>query len=878
MAVRFSDFRKTGYPPQNQDPMPSDSTDWKQLDRLLDELLDLPDDQRTEAISSLRDGNPELVERAEKFLRAATQNDTLDSLASGIAPDLLAEFANEDIQDHIGEQLGPYRIVAAISRGGMGLVYRAVRTDGTYEQSVAIKLLPESIAGERSRALFERERRLLARLEHPNIARILDAGITDNDMPYFVMELVDGERIDEYTQSHNLTQVSLLSLFLRLCDALVYCHRSTVVHGDIKPGNILVADNRVRLVDFGIGQLLESDADSSEPKRLTAYSPGFAAPEQILGETLTVACDIYSLGALLQHLIQGASTGRAANDPVVRQITMSTDLQAIIDHCIDEDPAERYLSADALRSDIQALLNNYPVRARDATRLYRSQKFVQRNKLLVGSAVVVLVSLLVGLGTTFWQFQIARTEALRAEHANTFLTSLFENADPLVAGESEISLRQIIDDAADRIDTELEHSPSVRNEIHLLLGNAYFGIGEFDKAFEYHQQADDYWRTQYLPPHIEIVRAQNALGADHRKRGEYGAAEALHRDAIAQLDLLDLANSDLAQISWTNLGQSLMLSDPTAARLAMLKAHQINLEIDPEDSAALARSLGNIASGFRAERNIEQSAHFHELALEMATANSERLAPDILNIRCNLALDYGTLGRYSNAHEAQLECNRLTAKRFGPEHPANVSNLNNLGALDLSAGHLKEAEQSYLQALAIAERKLPPMALDRMATEINYAVVNWHSGRVAEAEASLRDILIRMEKSVGANHAAAGRVRGLLGRVLLERGDIDSAKRFIENSLGGLTPYWRSDALLWRAEVELALENRSAAREYASESLTIRRTLPHSTRWKIAEAEWVLAIATDDEVLRRQSDDIFRRDLPPEHFRRATIERYPTRQ
>jgi serine/threonine-protein kinase len=858
--------------------MPSDSTQWRQLDQLLDELLDLPEEQRTDAIATLRDGNPALAKRAEKFLSAAMQDNSLEDLASGIAPDLLAEFANEDVQDHIDEQLGPYRIVAAISRGGMGLVYRAVRTDGSYEQSVAIKLLPASIAGERSRALFERERRLLARLEHPNIARILDAGITDKDMPYFVMELVDGERIDEYAQSHALTQASILSLFLRLCDALVYCHQSTVVHGDIKPANVLVADGRVRLVDFGIGQLLEDDADPIEAKRLIAYSPGFAAPEQILGETPTVACDVYSLGALLRHLIVGDRKEGALSEAAVSRTPSSKDLAAIINCCIDDDPAGRYLSVDALRGDVQALLNNYPVRARNSTRMYRSQKFVQRNKILVGSIVLALISLLLGLGATLWQYQIAKTEAFRAEQSNAFLTSLFEHADPVVAGESEVSLRQIIDDAASRIDADLEHLPSVRSEIYLLLGNAYFGIGQYDNAFTYHQKADDLFRTLHAPPHIDIVKAQNALGADHTQKGEYSDAESLHRNAIDQLEQLKMETSQDARVSWTNLGQSLAQSNPEVAREAMIKAHTINLDLDPGDSAALARSLGNIASGYRAERNIEKSAHFHELALEMATANSEKLAPDILNIRCNLALDYGTLGQYLKARQAQLECNRLTAKRFGPDHPANVSNLNNLGALDLALGHLKNAELSYLQALTIAERKLAPMAFDRMAVEINYAVVNWHSGRAAEAEASLRDVLIRMETSVGADHAASGRVRGLLGRVILERGDVDSAKNYIENSLDGLIPYWRSDALLWRAEVELALDNRSAAREYATESLTIRQELPHYTVWQIAEAEWVLSIATDDSKMRNRSREIFRRDLPPEHFRRTMIEHHSKRK
>ncbi len=842
--------------------MTSDNEHWSKFDKLLDELFDLSPEARAITLDEIGSRDSALGKRAAAILEYASSNNTMPDNASSAAPELLAEFAEEDVKNHIGERVGPFRIAEAISRGGMGLVFRGERADGAFEQQVAIKLIPASIDGERSLALFERETQLLARLEHPNIARIIDAGVTEQDTPYFAMELVDGQKIDDYVLSSQLNQKSILHLFLHLCDALAYCHQSTVVHGDVKPGNVLVASGRVRLVDFGIGQLLE-DVEGTEGtevlKRVVAYSPGYAAPEQMDGKTPGVAADIYSSGVLLRHLIR-----------VSMNITdIPTDLDAIINCCTAEHPGDRYASVDALKRDIQAFLDKYPVRARDATRAYRSRKFVERNKLLVGSTIGVLLSLVVGLSTALWQFQKAKTEGLRAEQTNAFLTTIFERANPVVAGESEVTLKEIVDDAATRVAIELEGSPDVRNEIKQLLGNAYYGIGQYDKAFELHQSTLEYWRSERKAPNLEIVKALNALGSDHTKRGEYVEAERLHREALNQLQDLEQSASTPAQISWTSLGHSLVQTDPGAARESMLKAHDINLRTRPADTAALARSLGNIAAGYRAERNIEESARYHEMALAMAETNGERLAPEIVGIRCNLALDYGTLGRHLKARETQLECNRQTVERLGADHPANVPNLNNLGALDLGLGRLEEAEQSYLQAWSLAEQKLPLKSLERMAVEINYAVVFWHSGRIADAENILRDVLQRMEASLGATHPASGRVRSLLGRVVLQRGDVGAAQRFIENSLEGLIPYWRSDALLWLAEVMLELDDLDAAKTFATESLTIRRDIPHYADWQIAEAQWVLSRAANDQMSHDAAVEIFSRDLPPEHFRRT---------
>lgn len=847
--------------------MPADPSDWERLEAMLDELLDADVADRPAILDALHSRNASLARRAEALLELALDDTALPVSLGDAAPELFTALAEEDVRAHLGERLGPYRIVEIISRGGMGIVFRGERADGAFDQSVAIKLIPASIASDGARALFERERQYLARLEHPNIARIIDAGVTKEGTPYYIMEYIDGVSIDVFVRDTGARSRKILSFFLQLCDAVAYCHRSMVVHGDIKPANILVADDRLRLVDFGIGRLLEDRADGHTDEAMHAFSPGFSAPEQERGEAATIQSDVYSLGAVLRCLFSPVKidSARASGRPPPR------DIAAIIDRCRAEKPAERYEGVAELREDIRRHLDGYAVSAREPSRRYRASRFARRNKLLVGATIAVLCSLGAGLVVALWQYDLARSHADRAETVKNFLTSLFEQADPVVAGERDVTLREIVDDAAARLDTELSQLPEVRAELTQLLGNAYFGIGDYDKALRLHEEALSLWRTDESAPDIQIIEALNAVGSDYTKRGEYGKAEALHREAIDQIETLGLTMSVVASDTWTHLGASLIQTDPRQARESMLRAHAINFEFRPNDKGALARSLGNVASGYRAERNIEESANYHEQALAMAEANDERLAPEILTIRCNLALDYGTLGRYEQARAAQKICSDLTIERFGAEHPSNVANLNNLGALDIGLGELVAAEETYAKALRIAEEKLPPKSIERMAVEINYAVVLWHSGRSRTAEENLRELLERMESSVGAVHPASGRVRSLLGRVILEHGDAAVAKRFIENSLQGLTPYWRSDALLWIAEANISLDNRAEAQQQASESLALRKSIPHFANWQIAEAELALAQATDDAKLLNRAENQFRRDLPSGHFRRKNL-------
>jgi len=836
--------------------MTASKSDWNDVEELLDTLLDAPENLHAKILSDLRSTDGQLAKRVEKLIGFIRTDTTLPNRVDVAAPELFAAMAKADALAHVGEEIGPYRIVSFMQQGGMGAVFRGERSDGAFEQSVAIKLIPASISTPAARAMFERERHHLARLEHPNIARIIDAGVTASERPFYVMEFIDGIPIDQFV-TERLSRKEILTLFLQLCDAVAYCHRSMIIHGDIKPSNVLVSEGRVRLLDFGIGQLIEEAGGSEEPNNIHAYSAGYAPPEQQRGDAITVTSDVFALGALLKRLLALGIPSQA-----------SADVSAIVAKCMQPDSANRYSSVEALQNDIRAHLTHLPVQARAATAVYRAEKFVRRNTIFVTATAGIIMSLIVGLAAALWQFDAARDEAQRSKQVSLFLTSLFERATPSVAGEIEITLLDVVNDAASRLNTELTDLPRVRSELKQLLGSAFYGIGEFERSFELHQEALNFWLENESAPHVEIVRALNALGVDHRERGEYQIAVTLHREAIAQLSALDQEHSIEAWDSWSKLGYSLKEIDAIEGTKAFHRAHAINLKIRPNDTIAIARSLGQIATGYRAENKIERSIEFNERALDIAQDNGEFLAPAVISMRCALALDYGTSGFFEKAYAAQTLCVEQASERLGPRHPWNVWYLSNLGALDLRLGRLGMAEQSFVEAIAIADEKLPPKSIGRLAAEINHAVVLWHSGHADQAARNLTDILGRMEESYGAKHASSGRVRSLLGRVKLELGLAKSAARFIENSLGVLSGDWRSDALLWLAEAKLALSESSVAAELARESLEMRQSNLRFAKWQKAEAEYVLAAATGDSAGLAAAIETFDQTLPANHFRR----------
>ncbi len=421
--------------------MAETTNDFLRVEAIFHEALAAPAEARAGVIENLCKGNRELAAEARSLLEAYEAQER-QAAASRVEPGTGREAQAES------RQIGPYLLDRLLGRGGMGAVYLAHRVDGQFEQQVAVKLIDLPLATEIFQKRFRQERQILAGLQHPYIARLMDGGVTAGGELYLAMEYVNGTPIHRYCEEHNLTVAQRLELFVRVCEAVQFAHQNLIVHRDLKPDNILVLeDGTPRLLDFGTAKLLSpSDAPAgSEPTRegYHAYTPQYASPEQVLGSPVTTASDTYSLGVLLYLLLTGTrpyelkelTTGEMLrviceqaplkpSEAASSGKRLDADLEAILEKALRKEAKDRYLTAEQFAGDIRAFLAGQPVGARQGTLRYLACRFVHRHKLALASAALLLVTLLAGLVGVLWQAKVANQERRKAEARSADLRQL----------------------------------------------------------------------------------------------------------------------------------------------------------------------------------------------------------------------------------------------------------------------------------------------------------------------------------------------------------------------------------------------------------------------------------------------------------------------
>lgn len=523
---------------------------WKQTKETLLDILAVEPSMRQDYIDRL-DLSP--ASRSEIESLIAFDNGSgafLDGTALDIAAELIGSSADpEEIAD--GRVIGKYRVIRELGIGGMGAVYLAVRNDGEISQRVAIKFLKREFNAAQIRKLFGREREIHARLEHPNIAHVIDAGSTQDDIPFLVMEYVEGLPIDAYCRERELKLHDRLKLFNKVCGAVAFAHRNLVVHRDLKPSNILVtADGEPKLLDFGISKLLDNETNTDGPTAFAALTPEYASPEQIRGETVTTATDIYSLGAVLFRLLTGMTptgikgkTSRALTDrsasveikapssqigstePAITPSQLRGDIDNIVLKSLSSETERRYRTVDEFSSDIWRHIDGQPVLARGDGFAYRLAKFVGRNKIAVTAAVLIVTSLCAGIWISLTQAERANAQALiadsqrdeaqragkRAERTSKFMQSFLDYANPNWYGRGkgrlDMTVLEAIDDAAGRIDTELADDPEVQADLHYTVGNVYSSQNQPLKANQHFARSLELYRQVFGERHPRVARA-----------------------------------------------------------------------------------------------------------------------------------------------------------------------------------------------------------------------------------------------------------------------------------------------------------------------------------------------------------------------------------
>ena len=545
---------------------------WRRAREIFDELADLPRGKWPVRLAELCDGDDELRAEVRALLEADAQTTGGESILADRAPAMLADFALKDEAEArerlAGTRLGPFRLEREIGRGGMGAVWLAERADGEYAQAVAIKLIRHGWDSAEALARFRAERQILAQLDHPNIAHLIDGGVGPGGKPWLALEYVDGVDLVAWCDRERLDVDHRLALFLTVCDVVAHAHARLVVHRDLKPSNILVrGDGEVKLLDFGIAKLLDADVANVSVTR--SFTPEFAAPEQLRGEFATTAVDIYALGLLLYQLLTGRRPYRLENstpaayeraildqeptrpsvaatrdDPDVdadvlaaqRDLTperlrreLRGDLDAIVLKALRKEPAQRYANVAEFAADIRRHRERRPVVARRGGWRYRAGRFVSRHFVAVAAAVVTMLALAIGLGVAVWQAQAARREAAKSAEVVAFMLDLFRGSNPDAAHRSDVSARELLAEGVDRIQLRLVAQPEVRAELLHTMATAYTGIGLPREALALARQTVDL-RRQIGEPR-QVARALINLGGLLGNTGDRTGAVAVFDEA-----------------------------------------------------------------------------------------------------------------------------------------------------------------------------------------------------------------------------------------------------------------------------------------------------------------------------------------------------------
>jgi tetratricopeptide (TPR) repeat protein/tRNA A-37 threonylcarbamoyl transferase component Bud32 len=801
---------------------------WERLERLFHEALALPPDERE---AFLRREAPDPALRQE--LMALLDADAADGTIRPPEPASTAS-AGRSLE---GRSIGPYTVLHRIGEGGMGAVYLAERED--VDKRVALKLVRGALVAPELTRRFLLERRVLARLEHPYIARLMDAGMTDDETPWFALEYVDGEPITDYCRERDLSVNHRLRLFRDVCEAVSYAHVNLVVHRDIKPSNVMVtADGTVKLLDFGIAKLLgDEDADSTLTRTgVRVMSPAYAAPEQLVGEPVTTATDVYSLGVLLYELltgerpravsVDGSPTGERRAEPVRPSLTaarsgergaaqLAGDLDAICLRAIAPEPDRRYRSAEQFRDDITRYLDGLPVEARLPTFRYRAGKFVRRHAAALAGAVVLALSLGGGLGAAVWQGQRAerarddaQTALDRSRSVSTFLIDLFQQADPTRTGGEQVTAVDLVERGIARID-ELDHDPVLQALLLENLAHVDMGLGRYDEATRLAARAVELRRP--LDPDSAFVTALNALGMTYNQRGLPDSARGVYAEALPLSRQIMGVEHDETLALMNNLAIVYGRLDRNEEAKSLLREMiEIERRVLPNESVR-SIALSNLGVQLAAEGDFGEAQRLLREALDVRVAADGEETIGASFAMDNLGMALREAGRYDEAEPFLRRGMEIRREILGEEHRYFAESLFSLGTLlALRAGpvDLPEADSLLNGALGIYVAVLGPENRATAYILHSLGLLAEQRGDLAEAERRFRQALEIRRTADRDNASVTVKSYTALARVLRRRGATEEAVAVAEEGDALAAAELRPEHPEWaesRAELGLAL-------------------------------------------------------------------------
>jgi serine/threonine-protein kinase len=812
----------------------TDSTTQNTLREAFDALLELPPDAR-EAWLELHVADTDARERLRRLLAAHDSRGFLDTTADEHAARLAArDLAPEGL---IGSRFGAFRLVRALGQGGMSAVFLGEREDADFRQQAAIKLLRRGLYSELEQRLFQRERRVLAALQHPNIARLIDGGVTAAGIPYLIMEFVDGAPITRYAQARNLDVRARVRLFVDVCRAVAEAHRNLIVHRDIKPSNILVAtDGTVKLLDFGIAKLIEED-DTGTTGTVGVFTPDYAAPEQLRGGAITTATDVYGLGVLLHELLLGLRPGgtptrrpssrvNETGDTGVPRIERARlrkllrgDLDNILLKALAEEPSLRYASAGALADDIDNWLAGRAVAAHTPSRLYRTRKFVQRHRGGVVVTALFLAAVFAALGLALWQAQVARREAARANTVRDFVVGLFDAARAHLPRDQRPTPEALVEAARRRLAVS-NFDPLTQADLAQTLGEVELSMARFDRAqalFEEaahaaasaadthvlrharvaraqaRQRAGDNAGalaelTPLLPelraaPDADLLRSLAVQAAAEMTLGKPDTAIADHREAAAVAVRLYGKDSEMAQAAQFEVGNALAEAqrypDAIAALQPALSAWRVRHGAEDDRYLAALESLATANDGVGDLPGAE--ARFRELLSlkqRIYTAPHDAIATTLRDLGQILAREE----KFTESESLLNQALAMQKQVFGGDHVELAKTWDALGNVAVDQRHFAEAQTDYGNAIAMCERA-------RFADEVcprahnNLGMAYYRQDQLDAARTEMSKALAERRALFGNDHPTVAYSLSTLANVALMQHDYKTA---VDNSAQAL--------------------------------------------------------------------------------------------
>jgi serine/threonine protein kinase/Tfp pilus assembly protein PilF len=775
---------------------------FRRLEPLLDRALDLEGAERENFLRLCREIHPDLYADLQKSLGA--DDGALPKLGG-----LAAEITEERATDRRGLKAGPWRLLEKIGRGGMGTVYLAQRDDGAFDKRVAVKLLRDSDL--RFKEQLERERQVLARLEHPSIARLLDGGVLPDGQPYLVMELAEGEDLDKWVAQSKPDLDTRLRVFLDICGAVSEAHAQLIVHRDLKPSNVRVnADGQVKLLDFGIAKLLSPTGVAKGDTRALALTPEYAAPEQLRGHPVTTRSDVYALGALLYQLLAGRTPhpgfdgnwasfiGRVCDEDAeppshfdtreIPRARLRGDLDAIVQMALQRDPAKRYASVEALADDLRCYLDGRPVRAHAPSLSYRVRKWLRRHRLSVGLATAAALALISGLAGVILQARVtaaerdaARLQSDRYEAVLSHLSVMFRHAADESSDAATLSARELLSGSASQLEAAFATDPSAGRLVLATVGELYVYLQDYASARPLLERFID-TEDGSAPPQVLAQVLGDLVLVDIRSGEPQRACERAER----ALSLLEASRSEQRRVLadvLSNYGQCLRLTGRPAESLAAYeRAAALRYASFGANSLQTAVADSNLGTAYyMAGRNSEARDRF-ELAVAGFERNGAGLsshAGNTLNNLAAIAFTTGDLPAAENYFGRALEVQRAA----NGESAALGALTNNVGKLQTLLGNFERAQTLLDESLSLQTRFVGADSPDTAFTHLSIGELHMARREGARARESFALARAVFEARLGADHLFGARAQLSESQALALAGRRGEAERGYREAL-----------------------------------------------------------------------------------------------